>query len=37
MTDCYNDWYNPDLPVSELAETIRTIQEENKAFEEQHP
>lgn len=37
VTDCYNDWYNPDLPVSELVETIRTIQEENKAFEEQHP
>ena len=37
VTDCYNDWYNFDLPVSELKETIQTIQEENKAFEETHP
>ncbi len=37
VTDCYNDWYNFDLPVSELKETIQTIQEENKAFEETRP
>lgn len=37
VTDCYNDWYNFDLPIDELEETVRTIQEENKAFEEQHP
>ena len=37
VTDCYNDWYNLDLPVGELDETIRTIHEENKAFEELHP
>lgn len=37
VTDCYNDWYNFDLPVGELKETIQTVQEENKAFEEQHP
>lgn len=37
VTDCYNDWYNFDLPISELKETIQTVQEENKAFEEQHP
>lgn len=37
VTDCYNDWYNFDLPIDELEETVRTIQEENKAFEELHP
>ncbi|ADV42609.1 hypothetical protein [Bacteroides helcogenes] len=37
VTDCYNDWYNFDLPIGELKETIRTVQEENKAFEELHP
>ena len=37
VTDCYNDWYNFDLPVSELEETVRTMQEENKSFEELHP
>lgn len=37
VTDCYNDWYNFDLPVSELEETIQAVQEENKAFEELHP
>lgn len=37
VTDCYNDWYNFDLPIDELDETIRTIGEENKAFEERHP
>lgn len=37
VTDCYNDWYNFDLPIGELEETVRTIQEENKAFEELHP
>ena len=34
VTDCYNDWYNFDLPISELEETIQAVQEENKAFEE---
>jgi len=28
---------NFDLPISELPETITTIEEENKAFEEMHP
>ena len=37
VTDCYNDWYNFDLPIGELEETVRTIQEENRAFEELHP
>ena len=37
VTDCYTDWYNFDLPISELPETITTIEEENKAFEEMHP
>lgn len=37
VTDCYNDWYNFDLPISELEETIQTVQEENKAFEELYP
>ncbi|WP_297328757.1 DUF4348 domain-containing protein [uncultured Bacteroides sp.] len=37
VTDCYNDWYNFDLPISELKETIQTVEEENKAFEEQYP
>ena len=34
VTDCYNDWYNFDLPINELEETIQAVQEENKAFEE---
>lgn len=37
VTDCYTDWYNFDLPISELEETINTVGEENKAFEEMHP
>ena len=37
VTDCYTDWYNSDLPISELKETIRMVQEENKAFEKLHP
>ena len=37
VTDCYNDWYNFDLPISELEETVQAVQEENKAFEELHP
>ena len=37
VIDCYNDWYNFDLPISELEETIQAVQEENKAFEELHP
>ena len=37
VTDCYNDWYNFDLPINELEETIQAVQEENKAFEELHP
>lgn len=37
LTDCYTDWYNFDLPINELPETISTIAEENKAFEEMHP
>lgn len=37
VTDCYNDWYNFDLPIDELEETVHTVGEENKAFEEIHP
>jgi hypothetical protein len=37
VTDCYNDWYNLDLPIGELEETVHTMQEENKSFEELHP
>ena len=37
VTDCYSDWYNLDLPVSELNETIRSVQEENKAFQKANP
>lgn len=37
VTDCYNDWYNIDLPIGELEETVATIQEENAAFREQYP
>ena len=37
VTDCYNDWYNFDLPINEPEETIQAVQEENKAFEELHP
>ena len=31
VTDCYNDWYNFDLPINELEETIQAVQEDNKA------
>lgn len=37
VTDCYNDWFNFDLPISELQETIRMIDEENTTFKEMHP
>ena len=37
VTDCYSDWYNLDLPVSELNETIRSVQEENRAFQKANP
>lgn len=37
VTDCYTDWYNFDLPISELQETLNAIEEENKTFEEMHP
>ncbi|MDO4162900.1 MAG: DUF4348 domain-containing protein [Bacteroides sp.] len=37
VTDCYNDWFNFDLPIGELEETLSTIAEENKAFEDLHP
>lgn len=37
VTDGYTDWFNFDLPISELGETIRTVEEENKAFEEMNP
>lgn len=37
VTDCYNDWYNFDVPVGDLNETIRSVQEENKAFQKAHP
>lgn len=25
VTDCYNDWYNFDLPINELEETIQAV------------
>jgi len=37
VTDCYTDWYNFDVPIGELNETIRSVQEENKTFEQTHP
>ncbi len=37
VTDCYTDWYNFDLPISELNETIGSVQEENRAFEKANP
>lgn len=37
VTDCYTDWFNFDLPIGELQETISIIEEENKTFEEMHP
>lgn len=37
VTDCYNDWFNSDLPIDEMEETLHTIREENKAFEALHP
>ncbi|WP_455591290.1 DUF4348 domain-containing protein [Bacteroides sp.] len=37
VTDCYTGWYGGDLPISELKEIIRQVQEENKAFEETYP
>lgn len=37
VTDCYTDWYNFDLPIDELEETIRIIKEENETFEEAFP
>lgn len=37
VTDCYTGWYGGDLPVAELKETIRQVQEENKDFQETYP
>lgn len=37
VTDCYNAWYSFDLPVEEFEETVRQVQEENKAFMEEYP
>lgn len=37
VTDCYNDWYNFDVPIGDLDETIRSVQEENKVFQKVHP
>lgn len=37
VTDCYNSWYNYDLAISELKETIRQVQEENNVFKSQYP
>ena len=32
VTDCYNDWYNFDLPINELEETIQAVQEGKQGF-----
>lgn len=37
VTDCYNDWFNADLIVSDLPETLKEITAENEAFQEQWP
>jgi len=37
VTDCYNGWYSFDLPVDELNETIKEVQEVNKGFQKQYP
>lgn len=37
VTDCYTDWYNCELPIEELEETVSQVQEENRDFEAQHP
>lgn len=37
VTDCYTGWYGGDLPIAELKETIRQVQEENKDFQETYP
>ncbi len=37
VTECYTAWYGFDLPIGELKETIRQVQEENAAFREIHP
>lgn len=37
VTDCYTDWYNCELPVDELEETVSQVQEVNRDFEAEHP
>ena len=37
VTDCYTDWFNFDLPISELESTLADIQEANRLFQEEHP
>ncbi|NDV67094.1 DUF4348 domain-containing protein [Bacteroides sp. 224] len=37
VTDCYNSWYNIDLPAEELRETMNQVKDENKQFIEKYP
>ena len=37
VTDCYTDWFNFDLPASELENTLADIEESNRLFMEEHP
>ncbi len=37
MVDGYTGWYGFDLPASELKETVKQVQEDNKIFKELHP
>lgn len=37
VVDCYTGWYGYDLPIGELANTIKQVQEENTAFKELYP
>ncbi|MDR3118651.1 MAG: DUF4348 domain-containing protein [Mediterranea sp.] len=37
VTDCYNAWYSFSLLVEEFADTVKEVQEENKAFVEEYP
>lgn len=37
VTDCYTGWYGFDLPIADLKQTIRQVEEENVAFKEIHP
>ncbi|MDR0940501.1 MAG: DUF4348 domain-containing protein [Mediterranea sp.] len=37
VVDCYTAWYSSDLPIDELKQTIRYVQEENAAFKAENP